>query len=162
LGIGPHSSYGRPMEQGRPSYFHPVVSFFLSSFFSSPNLSRRRLDVCHTSTHGVALVQICNACLKCAARGLLKYRTHKTPSRHHRTTLSGHIFATKARIDNGKNLLNINISTTCPHNMVNFGPITAENCWRVWGTPATFNGFRALAALLHGTPAVGVSQTLWR
>jgi len=30
-------------------------SFFL---FSSPNLSRRRLDVCHTSTHGVALVRI--------------------------------------------------------------------------------------------------------
>ena len=27
-------------------------------FFSSPNLSRRRLDVCHTSTHGVALVRI--------------------------------------------------------------------------------------------------------
>jgi len=30
----------------------------LSSLFSSPNLSRRRLDVCHTSTHDVALVQI--------------------------------------------------------------------------------------------------------
>ena len=29
-----------------------------SSFFSLPNLSRRRLDVCHTSTHGVALVRI--------------------------------------------------------------------------------------------------------
>ena len=29
-----------------------------SSSFSSPNLSRRRLDVCHTSTHGVALVRI--------------------------------------------------------------------------------------------------------
>ena len=29
-----------------------------SSFFSSPNLSRHRLDVCHTSTHGVALVRI--------------------------------------------------------------------------------------------------------
>jgi len=27
-------------------------------FFSSPNLSRRRLDVYHTSTHGVALVRI--------------------------------------------------------------------------------------------------------
>ena len=26
--------------------------------FSSPNLSRRTLDVCHTSTHGVALVRI--------------------------------------------------------------------------------------------------------
>jgi len=42
-------------------FFHPVVcsSFlFFLSFFSSPNLSRRRLDVCHTYTHGVALVRI--------------------------------------------------------------------------------------------------------
>jgi len=36
-----------------------ALSFVLSSFLlSSPNLSRRRLDVCHTSTHGVALVRI--------------------------------------------------------------------------------------------------------
>ena len=35
------------------------LSFFLLSFFfSSPNLSGRRLDVYHTSTHGVALVRI--------------------------------------------------------------------------------------------------------
>jgi len=32
--------------------------FFILLFYSSPNLSRRRLDVCHTSTHGVALVRI--------------------------------------------------------------------------------------------------------
>jgi len=32
--------------------------FFLSSFFSSPNLSGRRLDVYHTLAHGVALVRI--------------------------------------------------------------------------------------------------------
>jgi len=33
---------------------------FLSSifFYSSPNLSGRRLDVYHTSTHGVALARI--------------------------------------------------------------------------------------------------------
>ena len=35
-----------------------MLWFVLLSFFSSPNLSRRRLDVCHTSTHGVALVRI--------------------------------------------------------------------------------------------------------
>jgi len=29
----------------------------------------------------------------------------------------------------------------------------------VWGTPANFNGFRVLAALLHGSQVVGVSQT---
>ena len=45
-------------------------------------------------------------------------------------------------------------SSTCLHNMVNFGLLTAEICWRVWGTPANFNGFRVLAALLHGTPVV--------
>jgi len=40
----------------------------------------------------------------------------KSPSGHHPTTLSGYIFATKARIDNWKkNLLSSNISSTCPH-----------------------------------------------
>ena len=83
----------------------------------------------------------------------------KSPSRHHRTTLFGHIFPTKAHIDNRKKLLNSNTSSTCPHDMVNFGSLTAEICPVVSGTPANFNGFRILAALLHGTPAV--SQTLW-
>jgi len=48
--------YGR-LCNGRPLYFCPVVSSFLF-FFSSPNLSRSRLDVYHTCTYGVALVQI--------------------------------------------------------------------------------------------------------
>jgi len=37
-------------------WFLLCIFFFLS--LSSPNLSRRRLDVCHTSTYGVALVRI--------------------------------------------------------------------------------------------------------
>jgi len=32
--------------------------FYLSSFFSSRDLSGRTLDIYHTSTHSVALVQI--------------------------------------------------------------------------------------------------------
>ena len=43
--------------------------------------------------------------------------------------------------------------------MVNFGPLAAEIVLLVWGTPGNFNGFRVLAALLHGTLVVGVSQT---
>jgi len=71
--------------------------------------------------------------------------------------LSGYIFATKSRIDK-----NSNTFSTGLHNMVNFvGPLTAEIYSGVWGTPANFNGFRFLAALLHGTlvVGVGVSQT---
>jgi len=52
-----------------------LLSFFF--FISSPNLSCRRLDVCHTSTHGVALVQISDAGLKRAARGSLKIQDAK-------------------------------------------------------------------------------------
>jgi len=59
-----------------------------------------------------------------------------------------------------KNLLSSNISSTCQHNMVNFGPLAAaEIVSLVWGTPGNFNGFRVLEALLYGTLVVGVSQT---
>jgi len=95
-----------------------------------------------------------------------KCRTQKIaknwPSGHHCTTLSGYAFATQACINNWKNLLNSNISSTYPHNMVNFGPLTAEIRSGVWGTPANFNGFRVLAALLQDTLVMGVSQTLRR
>ena len=57
-----------------------------------------------------------------------------------------------------KDLLSSNTSSTCPHNMVNFGLLAAEIVSLVWGTPANFNRFRVLAALLHGTPVVGISQ----
>ena len=83
-----------------------LLSFF---FFSLPNLSSRRLDVYHASisTHGVALVRIQNAGLKCAARGSLKMHDEKKitknlPSGHHHATSLGYIFATKARTDNWK------------------------------------------------------------
>jgi len=49
---------------------------YLSSFFSSPNLSRGRLDVCHTSTHGGPSANL-NAGLKHAARGSLEMQDAK-------------------------------------------------------------------------------------
>ena len=69
----------RPMEQGRPLYFCPVSFFFLSFF---PHLSDCRIILqigClyRTSIHGVALVRIQNAGLRCAARGSLKIQDAK-------------------------------------------------------------------------------------
>jgi len=59
-------------------------------------------------------------------------------------------------------LLSSSTCSTCPDNTVKFGPLAAEIDLVVWGTPANFNGFRVLAALLHGSQVLGVSQTLRR
>ena len=80
-----------PYRIGQAIIFLPYSFFLLSFFFilfSSPNLSGRRLDVCHsnhTSTHDVALVRIWNAGLKCAARCSLKIQDAKNRHGHHRT-----------------------------------------------------------------------------
>jgi len=140
-----------------------LSSILSSFFFSSPNLSGRRLDVYHTSTHGVALVLIWNAGLKCAARGSLEMQDPKNrqkfaiwaPSHNFASSQLRHVPTI------GKKVLNSNVSHKRLHNVMNFG-LAAEICWRVLGTPAKFNGFRVLAALLHGTLVVGVSQTLRR
>jgi len=83
-----------------------------------------------------------------------------SPSAHHRTTLSGSIFVNKALSTIGKNLLSSNISSTYPHNMVNFGPIAAEIGSLVWGTPANFKEFRVLASLLQRHLSAEANQTL--
>jgi len=95
-----------------------------------------------------------------------KYRTQKiaqnSPCAHRCTTLSGYIFPCKACIDDRKKLVKQQYLLHMPYNMVNFGPLTAVIGSGVWGTQANFNGFRVLAALLHDTPVLGVSQTLRR
>jgi len=138
---------------------------FFCLLFSSPNLSRRKLDVCRACTHGVALVRLYDAGLKLAARGSLEIQdaktTQKSPSRHHCTTLSGYIFARRHVSTTGKkNLLSINISSRCLHNIANFGPLAAEIGWQVWGTPANFNGVRVLASLLRRRRSPDANQTL--
>jgi len=80
-----HSSSGRQpnfavLNRGRHLYSARWPSRWALAhilLFSSPNLSGLRLDAYHTSTHGVALVRIKNAGLKCAARGSLKIQDAK-------------------------------------------------------------------------------------
>ena len=141
-----------PYVVGQTIIFSSCFFLLSSSFFSSPNLSGPRFDVYHTLAHGGGL----SANLECRSemhctRLAANTGRKKSPSRHHRTTLSGHIFTNKACIDNRKkNLLSSNTSSTCPDNMVNFSPLTAEIGSGVWCTPTNFNGFCVLAALLHG------------
>ena len=134
----------------RSLYFDPVSFFFLPCF---PRLISAVADWMYT----IYFYTWCgpSANLECRSENVLhaarcKYRTQKIAISAPSYNLSGHIFATKALSTIGKNLLSINTSSTCPDNMVNFGLLTAEICWRVWGTPTNFNGFCVLAALLHG------------
>jgi len=151
------SIYGRPAQQMRTLYFAVVVTYFL---FSSPILSGRRLHVYHAWCGLSANLECMSENVLHAARW--KYSTQKLrkklPSAHHRTSLLGYIFVTKAHIDNRKKVLNSNISSTWLHNMVNVGP-TAEIGSGVWDTRANFNGFRVLASLLHRRRSVEVNQT---
>ena len=69
-----------PYVIGQTIIFLPCDLYLLSIFFYSlPNLSSRRLDVYRT--HGVALVRIWNAGLKCAAGGLLQMQDAKKSSK---------------------------------------------------------------------------------
>ena len=99
-------------------------------------------------------MQVWNVCKRLTVNTGRKSR-QKSASGHHRTTLSGYIFATKARIDNRKNLLSMS-----PQYCELRPAIAAEICWRVWGTRANFNGFRVLASLLQRRRSTEVNQTL--
>jgi len=143
---------------GRPLYFCPVVSIFFFFLAQSQRSQIGCLPYFHTWC-GLGANLECMSEV-CCPRLPENTGCKKSSFWHHRTTLSGCIFAAESCTDNPKNLLNTDIFSTCPRNMVNFHPLTAEICWRVWVTHANFNGFRVLAALLHGTLVVGVSQTL--
>jgi len=130
--------------------------FFLLLFSPSPNLSRRRLDVCHTSTRtwcGLSANFRCRS-ETCCTR-LAENTGHKIVAKNRHLGIIAQLCrAISSQLGHrtiGENLLSSNISSTCPHNMVNFGPLAAEIGPVVWGTPANFNGFRVLVALLHGT-----------
>ena len=148
--------------------FNPTQSINLLSssiFFSSPVLSRRRLDVYHTSTSGVALVcefrmQVWNVLHAARWKYRMQKIDKKSPSGRHRTTLSGYTFATRHVSTIGKKLVKQQYLLHMFPQYGELGPLAADPV--VWGIPANFTGFRVLAALLHGTPVVGVSQTLRR
>jgi len=146
-------------------YFWPVVSsiFFLSIFFSWPNFSRHRLDVCHTCTHDVALV----ANLECRTEmARWKYRTKRSRKIRHLGAIAQFCLAISLQLRYvsavGKKLAKHQYLL---HMSPQHGELLPTSGWDQSGSlghPTNFNGFHVLAALLHDTPVVGVSQTLPR
>jgi len=87
-------------------------------------------------------------------------KCQKSPSGHHRTSFSAISLQLRHVSTTGKKLLSSNISSKCPHNMVNFSLLADEIVSLVWGTPANFNGFRVLASLLQRRRSTEANQIL--
>jgi len=130
--------------------------FLLSSvfFLSSPNLSGRRLDTSTLDTSYFYTWRGLSANLECRSE-VCGTRLHTIPQLCR--ALSSQLRHASA-IE--KKLLNSNISSTCLHSIMNVSPLVAEICWRVWGTPANFNGFGVFASLLHRRRSTEVNKTL--
>ena len=135
-------------------YFYPVVSsfFFLYIFFGCLSYF---CTWCGLSANLGCKSETC--CTRLAENTGRKNRQN-SPSSHNRTTLLGCIFATKARIDNRKKLVKQQYLPHMSLQSCELGPLAAEIGSGVWSSQANSNGFRVLAALLHGTRVVGVSQ----
>jgi len=86
----------------------------------------------------------------CCARLAGNAGPKKSPTSRHLGTIAQLCRAISSQLRHVSTIGKKQYALTCPHNMVNFGPLAAEIYWRVWGTPANFKGFRVLAALLHG------------
>jgi len=135
-----------------------VVSY--SIFFSSPDLSRRRLYVCHTCTHDLS------ANLGCRSETYCRRLTENTGRKNrHLCTIALLCRAESSQLRHasiiGKKLVK---QQYLLHMSAQYGElrptIAAEIGSGVWGTPANFNGFRVLALLLQGHRSPEANQTL--
>jgi len=128
--------------------------FFFFSFFSSPNLSRRRLDVYHTWC-GLSANLGCR-CETCCT-WLAENTGHtKSPTIRHLRTIEQFCRAVPSQLRHvstiGKKLLNSNISPrVLTISWTSAHALTADIGSGVLGNPANFNGFRVLAKLRYCT-----------
>ena len=89
-------------------------------------------------------------------------RSPKSPSRHHLTTLSGYIFATKARIDNRKKIVK---QRYVLHMSPQYGELRPPNGWDPSGSlrhPCKFQWVSRLGSVTARHLVAGVSQILRR
>jgi len=157
-----------PICNSADRYIFPSDFYLLLSFFSSPNLSRRRLYVCHTSTHGVALVRIKDANLKPATRGSLKTQewqdAKKVAKNRHLGTIPQLCRAISSQLRHvstiGKKLVK---QRYVLHISPQYGELRHTNGWDPSGSlrhPCKFQRVSHLGSVTARHLVAGVSQTL--
>jgi len=131
-----------------------LSSFFFLSFF--PRLISAAVDWMSTILSHMVWpwcefrMQVWNLLHAARWKCRTQKRRQKSPSGHHRTTLSGYVFATKARIDNRKKFVK---QRYVLHMSSQHGELRPTNGWDPSGSlrhPSKFQRVSRLAELLHG------------
>jgi len=167
-----------PYGIGQTIIFLPCGFFFYLSiylfFFSSPNSQPSQIG-CLPYFHiwcGLSANLRCRS-ETCCTRLAENTGRKKVAKNRHMGSIAQLCWAISSQLRHlstiGKKLLSSNMSSTCPHNMVNFGPLTAEIGSGVWGTPAYFIflwvgvGSRcSVSALDLGAPSCGSAAAAGR
>jgi len=126
-------AYSQRSETGCLLYFHTRCGL-------SANLERRS-EMC---------------CTQLAGNTGRKNDEKRSPSAHHRTTLLGCIFVNNARIDNGKNLLDSNISSTCMPSQ--YGERRPTSGWDRFGSLGHPSKFQRLSHLGFVTAPTSLTE----
>jgi len=144
----------------RTLYFCPVVSFYLLSSFFIPRLISAAADWMSIPYFHTWCGPSAN--LECKSEMCYKRlagntgRKNDAKNRHLRTIAQlcraissqiRHVSTIRKKLVKQQYLPHMSLQ------MVNFGPLSAEIVSLVWGTPANFNWFHILAALLHSHTA---------
>jgi len=153
--------YGRPAWQMWALYFCPV-SFFFPRLISAVADWMHTIPYCDTTLCGHSANLECRSemCYMRLAEIQHAKRTQKLAICAPSHNFVGLYLRIEGIYRQSEKFLNSIISSTYPHNMVNVGPLTVETGWRVWGTPANFNGVRVLTSLLQRRRSTEVHQTL--
>ena len=135
-----------------------MISFLLSFFLAYSQRSEIGCEPYFYTWCGLSAMLECRSevcCTRLAGNAGRKNdaKNRHLRSAHHRKTLLGCIFATKACIDNRKISLNLLHKS---HKMANFCPLTAEIGLPVWATPSKFQrisrvGFVTAVMSLNGS-----------
>jgi len=161
-----HFSFFMVALWNRADHYIFMLWFVLSSsfFFSSPNLSRRRLDVGHTTTHGVALVRITMQVWNLLHAARWKHRTQKVAKNRHLGTIAQLCRPISSQLWHvstiGKNLIKQQYVLHMSPQYGELRPPSGGDRFTSLGYPWKFQRVLRLGSITARHIAVGVSQTL--
>jgi len=148
-------------------YFHPVVCFSSFYLFFLRLISAAADWMSAILPHMVwplceFKMQVWNLLHAACWKHRMQKSRQKSPSGHHRTTLLGYIFATKAHINNRKKLVK---QQYVLHMSPQYGELWPTSDWDRSGSlrhPYKFQWVSCLGSITARHLVVGVSQTLQR